>query len=88
MNRDEILAEWKLTDNCMEHRPLIRFLDYILNKQKQEVCENCQHGILSWVAVDGKDIRESQYPLLIECKGKLREPNWYCADFIKKENNE
>lgn len=46
-------------------------------------CDNCQHGQLSWIAVDGKDIRESQYPPMIECPffKELKEPQDICDEY-------
>lgn len=85
MDKKQLLEELKLSDNVLAHKPSIRIIDFVLNRQKQEICNNCKHGQLSWIALDGQDIRNSQYPPLVECKEKLREPDWYCADFELKE---
>lgn len=65
---------------------LYDIFERLLNDIDSRKCENCKHGLLSWIAVDGRDIRESQYPPMIECGGKLREPQWYCADFERIVN--
>ena len=56
---------------------------------KNEICENCKHGSLSLVAADGQDIRESQYPPMIECSMEdekyLKYPYDTCDNFKYKD---
>lgn len=73
-------------------------LDYITNRKNEmqqdynsRICENCKHGSYSWVAVDGRDIRESQYPPMIECNilhdKYLKYPDFGCNKFEPKEES-
>jgi hypothetical protein len=53
----------------------------------KEICENCIYGSLSWLAVDGRDIRESQYPAAIDCELDriTKDPTDTCDKFKEKE---
>lgn len=59
---------------------------------KEEICENCKYGELSWISTDGQDIRESLYPPMIVCWQKdtddfLKYPYHTCEHFTLKEKN-
>ena len=57
-----------------------------------KVCENCANGSLSWVACNGMDIRESQYPPMIECSipenKYLMYPYDDCEDFKIRDKDD